>query len=249
MSDAKPRNKLARKPKPSEVVGHWPKLIEGLTFSSQEFYARVEKALADKQVPDLEVSRVDWKEGGALSARREYLRLTRERMFFDVCAAPFGTGFFVSIWFDEKPLKLGLLAWTLIIAATLALLDCFVFQMNNGLYEWLRFDLDMDPDRIFLLVLGLIGFAALVVVVRVGPNLDNFLIRMPILGYIYERRYRTISFWRVDRMCMYQSAVHAAVTQVIDEITKAQGIAPLSEFDRRPVMRGLLQPQGSNGHG
>ena len=50
MKVAKPNNKVAKMPKPSEVLDHRPKLIEGLKFSSQEFYARVEKALADRQV-------------------------------------------------------------------------------------------------------------------------------------------------------------------------------------------------------
>ena len=40
---------------------------------------RVEKALAVRQIPDASVTRVDWKEGGLLSARREYLRVQRER--------------------------------------------------------------------------------------------------------------------------------------------------------------------------
>jgi hypothetical protein len=229
------RNKLATKPKPDEVLDHWPTLIEGLKFSSQEFYARVEKALAERQVPDLEISRIDWKEGGGLSPRREYLRLTRERQFFDICAAPFGTSFFVSVWFDEKPLKLGLLAWSLIIASALALLD-YLIRPSFGLYRWLWWDLRVNPEQIMMLVIGLILIAAFVVVIRVGPNLDNVLIRVPLIGYVYERRYRTISFWRLDRMCMYRTAVHNAVTAVLDDICKAQGIAPLSESGRRPPM-------------
>jgi hypothetical protein len=53
----------------------------------------VETALEERQVPDLKYARVEWPEGGMLSDRREYLRITRERL--DVCGAPFGTGFFV----------------------------------------------------------------------------------------------------------------------------------------------------------
>lgn len=64
------KNKLARKPKPGEVLDHWSKLIDGLSFSSQEFYARVEKALAERQIPNLGISRMDWKEGGAVVAPR-----------------------------------------------------------------------------------------------------------------------------------------------------------------------------------
>jgi hypothetical protein len=84
-------------------------LIEGLQFSPQEFYSRIERALERRQVPDLVPSRVDWKEGGPLSARREYLRLQRERLMFDVCGMPFGTGFYVSEWYGERPLRFAIL--------------------------------------------------------------------------------------------------------------------------------------------
>ncbi len=65
--------------------------------------------------------------------------------------------------------------------------------------------------------------------------------------YFYERYFRKITFYRIDRMCMYQQAVNAAVMQVIDEISKQQCIRPLSEFDRGPVLRELFHRQGSNG--
>ena len=40
---------------------------------------------------------------------------------------------------------------------------------------------------------------------------------------------------------MYQQAVHAAVMQVIDDISQAKGIRPLSELDRRPVFQELFR--------
>src|SRR5208282_564418 len=73
------RNTIAKRAKPVEFISHDPLLIEAMKFSSQEFYARVEKALAARQIPDASVTRVDWKEGGPLSAKREYLRVQRER--------------------------------------------------------------------------------------------------------------------------------------------------------------------------
>lgn len=36
------------------------------------------------------------------SAKREYLRVRRKEHLFDVCAAPFGTGFFFSWWLGES---------------------------------------------------------------------------------------------------------------------------------------------------
>jgi hypothetical protein len=38
-----------------------------------------------------------------MSSNREYLHIVRGEDIFDICAAPFGTGFFVSSWYVEKP--------------------------------------------------------------------------------------------------------------------------------------------------
>lgn len=58
-------------------------------------------AIERRAIPDAAQSRVDWREGGVLSAKREYLRVRRKQYTFDICGAPFGTGFFVSWWLTE----------------------------------------------------------------------------------------------------------------------------------------------------
>lgn len=88
-------------PKTPVVDSHWSYLIEGLQASGLEFYERVEAALETRKLPDAKRTRVDWKEGGLLSAKREYLRVKRKKLVFDVCAAPYGSGFFVSWWHGE----------------------------------------------------------------------------------------------------------------------------------------------------
>lgn len=75
-------------------VAHWHRLIENLQTTTLGFYESMEDALRSRKIPGLKTSRVHWHEGGVLSPRREYLRVTGERHSFDVCAAPFGTGFF-----------------------------------------------------------------------------------------------------------------------------------------------------------
>lgn len=87
----------------NEVIAHWYTLIENFHASSQQFYERVAVAIEQRKVPDARVSRFQWSEGGLLSAKREYLRITRKDFFFDICAAPFGTGFFVSWWLTQMP--------------------------------------------------------------------------------------------------------------------------------------------------
>ena len=87
--------------KVSLVLSHWYHLTEGLQESPQQFYASVEEAINKRQLPQAKRSRIDYREGGILSAKREYLRIRRDEYVFDICAAPFGNGFFVSWWLGE----------------------------------------------------------------------------------------------------------------------------------------------------
>jgi len=94
---------MAKKGKMGEIISHWSHMLEDIQHSPQDFYTAVEAAVNNRNLPDTKISRVLWKEGGMLSASREYLRVQRKDIFFDVCGAPFGNGFFVSWWMAEPP--------------------------------------------------------------------------------------------------------------------------------------------------
>src|ERR1035437_7579787 len=79
-----------------EILDEWIYSAEGLSLSGQDFYASVEKRLEGQKIPGLDVSRVEFAQGGLLSNQRQYLRLMRERLAIDTCAAPFGIHFFFS---------------------------------------------------------------------------------------------------------------------------------------------------------
>ena len=85
------------------VLSHWYNLSEELKESPQNFYKIVEEGIKRREVPNVSLSRVDYKEGGLFSAKREYLRATRKDLVFDICCAHFGTGFFVSWWLGQTP--------------------------------------------------------------------------------------------------------------------------------------------------
>lgn len=87
----------------NEIIAHWYTLIEDFHTSSQLFYERVTTAIERRNIPGASISRFQWSESGLFSAKREYLRVTRKEYFFDICAAPFGTGFFVSSWLTQTP--------------------------------------------------------------------------------------------------------------------------------------------------
>ncbi|MBS1683185.1 MAG: hypothetical protein JSS76_00410 [Bacteroidetes bacterium] len=81
----------------------WGHSFDNLQFSSEDFYKSVEEAVKKREVPEVRFSRVNYSEGGIMSANREYLHIVRHELIFDICAAPFGTGFFVSVWSVDKP--------------------------------------------------------------------------------------------------------------------------------------------------
>ena len=210
------------------VVSHWHKLFENFSYSSQEFYTSLERVIQKREVPSLEISRVEWQEGGLLSANREYLRLTRERLVFDICAAPFGTGFFFSSRLGEISPAINILHVLILL-----LLSGAVMQPLSS-----RFGIFLAPIYFvggLVLVFFLLRYAA-----QGGlAGFDSFLLKVPVFGTIYERFFRPLTYYRIDLIHAYHAAVHAALMEAIDEITKAKGVRPLSEEERKPIMKDL----------
>jgi hypothetical protein len=216
----------------SNVISHWHHPIENFQTSSMEFYAAVEQALKPRQIPNISTSRVDWKEGGLLSSRREYLRVQRGKLAFDVCAAPFGTGFFFSSWLTDLPPAHGLLYAVLILVAGFVVLGIFVQALGfvGGLF------------------LTIIGYPVLILVAgyfvrkgEFGTEVEDTILAIPLFGALYERFFKPITYYKMDTAMMFQSAVHSAVLEVIDQVISAKGVRALSELERKPIMRGLYQ--------
>src|SRR5437763_7712837 len=120
------------------VFANWHTLVEDFQTSPLEFYEAVEAAVRKREIPDLRFSRVEYHESGVLSALRIYQRIERKKLAFDVCAAPFGTGFFFSWWLSEpkKSYKaLGCLA--LLIFLALAYIGLVIFVTSGCLFSLL----------------------------------------------------------------------------------------------------------------
>jgi len=215
-------------PKISIVLSHWPKLIENLEASPLEFYKEVEVALSRRNIPDTENSRIDWKEGGVLTANREYLRITRGAHSFDVCGAPFGTGFFVSTWLVEDRNSLGILE-ILGILIGFSLLP-FVLMYFLGVILGMLATIIGVPAAAVLLVHSLNSNR---------PGWDDFLVALPVVGQIYERLVHPATYYRIDTAMMFQQAVQAAVMEVVDGLMEAKGLRGLSELERKPIMKAV----------
>lgn len=85
----------------NQVISHWQHVFANFNISSNEFYSKIESVLNPQQMPHTKVERTNLKEGGIFSSSREYLRVKYKKLVFDICAAPFGTNFFISWWFYE----------------------------------------------------------------------------------------------------------------------------------------------------
>ena len=206
------------------VLSHWSTLIENLHASPLDFYKSVEAALNRRQIPQAKNERLDYQEGGLLSAKREYLHLDRHHLTIDICGAPFGTGFFVSWWIAEPRADLN--PAVKILAVFLMFVMMGVVVQVVGIIA----SIFVIPALLFLLL-------ALVSVQAANGDLDDSYVRaLPVIGRIYERFFRPTTYYRIDTMLMFQKAVHNAVLEVIDAMTAANGLRALGEPERRPIL-------------
>jgi hypothetical protein len=129
-------------------------------------------------MPSVAIKRVEWKEAGLFSGKREYMRIRRGDFSFDLCVATFGKNLFVSSWLCAFP----------------------------------------HPVRDFC---GNVPFLSLFV-------------------RAYIRVFDPETYYRYDAAGMFQGAVHTCVLNVLDEMTTAQGLDPIPEIERKPVMRELF---------
>ena len=86
---------------PTTNISNWNTHVAGMQQSSAEFYREVERLIGVHHLKDVKQERVDIKEGGIFSSKREYLQVRRDEYVFHVCAAPYGNGFFISWWFGS----------------------------------------------------------------------------------------------------------------------------------------------------
>ena len=211
-----------------EVISHWHLLMENFETSGMEFYGAVEEALKERNVPDIELSRVEWKEGGLATARREYLRVQRSRLAFDVCAAPFGKGFFFSWWLARIPQKHGILLLGLILLG-------FVI-VYSILMQVLGFVLATIAMPILI---GAVG-----ILIRDGKiPAEEEILEIPFLGWFYEKLFSPSTYYRLDNALMFQESVRNAVMQVVGELRNEKGLRALSEAEAQPHLRELAGPR------
>ncbi|MBI3365986.1 MAG: hypothetical protein HY033_13915 [Ignavibacteriae bacterium] len=158
------------------VFSHWYHMVENMKQSSQQFYQCLEESVKRRNLEIVKTSRVDHHEGGILSAKREYFRVKRKEHIFDICAAPYGNGFFVSWWLGETP-----------------------------------------------------------------STFWEMMLKIPFIGRMLFAMFRPETYYKLDTALMFQSSIHQAVLEVLDDTTKAQGLRSLTELERKPILSDLIK--------
>ncbi len=222
-----------------DSLGHWSTLVEGLQASPRECYAAIEAAIKRREVPETVASHITYKEASFLSADRIYLRVTRKMLAFDICAAPFGNGFFFSWWLSraQPSNALGCLALFLMLGVGGWLLRLAVTALETTEYPLSLF-------QIIAAGIGLVLFTLWIAAVAVRESLlfsEDAVLAMPLVGSLYERLFRPATFYKLDTIDMYQKAVHAAVLEVVHGLTKEQGLRALAPEECAPKLRDILK--------
>ena len=209
-----------------EVVGHWHTLIEDFSTSSLDFYELVKAGIARREIPDLAISQVEWKESGLGSGKRVYLRVSREGLNFDICAAPFGTGYFFSWWLARIS--------RILLDAFFLFLCLFVASLLSGVFLGANRE---HPGCGAIIIGPLFVLTTLFVfgaVIRYGDlGLEPTVLSMPITGFVYGLVFRPVTYFNEDTAIMFRESVHHAVLEAIDQVTTAQGMRGLSEEARK----------------
>lgn len=202
---------IIKKRKPV-VLAHWYVPVLDFQSNAAEFYESVKADLKKREVPEMIIERIDFKEGGWLSLDHEYLRLRRERVVFDICSARFGTGWWFSLRAAVLPRVLYI--WEILLAL-LGVGSFFVSYVQAfGLHVG---GIAFSASLLFLII---VFFAA-----KERAGIDEFLLYMPVVGAIYERFFRAETYHRQDQRLVFADIVNTLVREKVKEFCIAGGVS------------------------
>lgn len=87
----------------NEIHNHQYYFFEDFQLSTKEFYDSLKSFIEKQEFPDVKIDFKELSESGMFSAKREYLWIKHKDLEFYICAAPFGTNFFISWWLKDTP--------------------------------------------------------------------------------------------------------------------------------------------------
>lgn len=216
------------------VLDHWIAFADGFQSSPVEFFSDLETELSKRMVPKMEMIKMEFSEGGLLSEKRVYLRMVRERIVFDICAAPFGKGFFFSCRTCEIPCVLQI--WQLFFVFGFFLFSFWAFVKSLGLVLGL------------VILLGILttGIYCMRNLVAMGlQDLDTTISQSPLLGSIYEIFFRAETYHRIDSRLCYIHLIPSIVKTLAEDTTAEKGVKLLEQFELNPILGDLYKRTGS----
>ncbi len=193
------------------VYGQW--LTPLLEFKSDTgaFYGAVEQGLRDLDLPELVATRLVFRDGGFLSAGREYLRVQRELLVFDILSAPFGKCW----WFSCR---------SAFLPRTLRWWEVGVFLLFLASFAgayWYSFGMVLGGIALSVTLLMVL---TMMVAAKTWNGLDDLLLKLPVMGAFYEAIFRAESYYRDDARRMYVSVVEHLVREKVKEFALAGGV-------------------------
>ena len=219
------------KNKKGDVLDSWLRHADNFTFSPQEFYTKVEQELAARKLPGMEISRVPFAEGGLLSDQRIYLRLMRERLCIDTCAAPFGNIFFFS-------------CRTVYVRALVRLWHIVAALIFFFAAEWLL----IKPLGFTFATIAVVALVfALVGVLQNASSgamadLDTLLLKIPVVATIYEDWFRVDTYYREDTRALYMQLLPKFIEAMAEDTCAVKGVKLEPQFQPAPPVSPLNKP-------
>ena len=217
--------------KRGDLLDHWLYSAEGVSLSSREFYVLVEKYIAGLKIPGVSIVRQEFAEGGLLSDQRLYLRLMRERLAIDACAAPFGDIYFFSCRTVYVPALVRL--WHL--AAIAVFFSAATFFL-------------LKPLGMAFTVVAIVGllFALVGVMRNAGSSafadLDNLLLKIPVVSTVYENWFRVDTYYRADTRALYCKLLPELIRRAAEEVCAEKGIKLVRRNTNAPILEELHRP-------
>lgn len=212
-----------------EVLSHWHHSVENLSASALDFFAAIEVAIVERKTP-VRRERVAYGEGGMLSAKREYFRLSHGRFSFDISAFPFGKDFIFSWWLVRRLPRVSAIFGCLSVLLLPLTFFVLVSYTNflNAIFWFLL--------GIAVLVVGGIGAA------QAGDNeVEDVILALPVVGAFYLRFLRTTTYYSEDTRLMFEETIHRLVIQEVSALLAAKGARALAPEETKPERRSPIR--------
>lgn len=199
------------KRKRPHVYSQWITPLLEFSSDTAKFYEAIEEGFKAWQLPELVTERIIYKDGSFLSPGREYLRVRRESLIFDIVSAKFGASWW---WFScrSSVLQRSLRGWEIIVflAAVGAFAASYIYTFGPVIGG-------------VALASTLLMLLTVMVAARSWNGLDDLLLRLPVIGALYEAVFRAESYYRDDTRRMYVSVVDFLVREKVREFAAAAG--------------------------